>query len=82
AAPDVHAAPVATLPKDLPKAPFAVRALNNLSYGATAQSVAEFNALGSTGAQRLANWIDWQLDWSNIDDSALDARMAAAGYTT
>ena len=61
---------------------FTVRALNNLSYGATPTSIAEFNALGSNDFQRLANWVDWQLDWSAIDDSALDARIASAGYTT
>src|SRR5688572_10764588 len=47
----------------LAKPPFAVRALNNMSYGATPTTIAEFNALGSTDAQRLANWVDWQLDW-------------------
>ena len=62
--------------------PCAVQALNNLSYGATAASVAEFNALGSTDRQRLANWVDWQLDWDAIDDSAVTNRLRAAGYTT
>ncbi|MEO8367411.1 MAG: DUF1800 domain-containing protein [Pseudoxanthomonas sp.] len=66
----------------LAKPAFAVRALNNLSYGATSQSIAEFNALGSNDFQRLANWVDWQLDWTSINDSALDARLASAGYTT
>ena len=61
---------------------FTVRALNNLSYGATPQSIAEFNGLGTTDLQRLANWVDWQLDWSAIDDSAVDARIANAGYST
>ncbi|MGO1072921.1 DUF1800 domain-containing protein [Lysobacter sp. CA199] len=82
ASPDLRAAPVVALPKDLPKAPFAVRVLNNLSYGATAQSIAAFNALGSTGVLRLANYVDWQLDWTNIDDSAVETRLANAGYTT
>lgn len=66
----------------LAKPDFAVRALNNLSYGATTRSIAEFNALGSNDFQRLANWVDWQLDWNSIDDSALDMRLANAGYTT
>lgn len=68
--------------RTLAKPGFTVRALNNLSYGATPTSIAEFNALGSDDFQRLANWVDWQLDWSAIDDSALDARLASAGYTT
>ena len=66
----------------LAKPAFAVRALNNLSYGATPASIAEFNALGSTDLQRLANWVDWQLDWTSINDSALDTRLSGAGYTT
>ncbi|KAF1718089.1 hypothetical protein CSC74_04120 [Pseudoxanthomonas yeongjuensis] len=68
--------------RTLAKPGFAVRALNNLSYGATPTSIAEFNALGGNDFQRLANWVDWQLDWTSIDDSALDARLASAGYTT
>ncbi|KAF1710603.1 hypothetical protein CSC70_08055 [Pseudoxanthomonas kalamensis DSM 18571] len=66
----------------LAKPPFAVQMLNNLSYGATAASIAEFNALGSSDLQRLANWVDWQLDWQTIDDSALEQRLTSNGYTT
>jgi uncharacterized protein (DUF1800 family) len=62
--------------------PFAVRVLNRLSYGITPTSLNEFNALGSTDIQRLANWVDWQLDWDAIDDSATETRLTAAGYTT
>ncbi|MEP6907210.1 MAG: DUF1800 family protein, partial [Pseudoxanthomonas sp.] len=64
------------------KAPFAVRALNNMSYGATPTTIAEFNALGSTDAQRLANWVDWQLDWTSISDTAVEQRLSTNGYTT
>ena len=64
------------------KPPFAVRVLNNLGYGATADSVAAFNALGSNDSARLAAYVDRQLDWSAIDDSAVEARLAAAGYQT
>ena len=66
----------------LAKPSFAVRVLNNLSYGVTPTTLAEFNALGSTDAQRLANYVDWQLDWTSISDAAVDQRLAAAGYTT
>lgn len=66
----------------MPAPPFAVRMLNRLSYGATPQTITEFNALGSTDAQRLANWVDWQLEWTGVDDSSVDARLASAGYTT
>src|SRR3546814_19931647 len=27
-------------------------------------------------------WVDDQLDWEAIDDSAVESRLAAAGYTT
>ncbi|GAB3383510.1 DUF1800 domain-containing protein [Lysobacter fragariae] len=66
----------------LPLAPLAVRVLGHLSYGATLTTLNEFTALGSTDDQRIANYVEWQLDWSAIDDSALDARLANAGYTT
>lgn len=72
----------AALPLDLPRPPFWIRVLGNLSYGATPQSIAEFNALGTTDTQRLANYVDWQLDWRAIDDSAVETRLANAGYTT
>jgi uncharacterized protein (DUF1800 family) len=66
----------------LPAPPFAVRMLNRLSYGATPTTLAEFNALGGDDRQRLANYVDWQLDWNAIDDSAVENRLAGAGYTT
>ncbi|GGD55061.1 hypothetical protein GCM10007235_29200 [Pseudoxanthomonas indica] len=62
--------------------PFAVRVLNRLSYGVTPTSLAEFNALGTSDKQRLANWVDWQLDWNAIDDSATETRLTTAGYST
>ena len=62
--------------------PFAVRVLNHLGYGATAASIAEFNALGGSDAARLAAYVDHQLAWSSIDDGAAEALLAAAGYQT
>ncbi|MBX9403467.1 DUF1800 domain-containing protein [Lysobacter sp. BMK333-48F3] len=81
-APPLADAFAAALPLDLPRPPFWIRVLGNLSYGATPQSIAEFNALGTTDTQRLANYVDWQLDWRAIDDSAVETRLANAGYTT
>src|SRR5690606_6827484 len=66
----------------LAKPPFAVRMLNRMSYGATPQSVAEFNALGGSDTARLTAWVDRQLSPASINDSAVDARLAGAGYTT
>lgn len=66
----------------LQRAPFAVRVLNHLTYGATAASVAQFNALGANDTARLTAFVDQQLNPAAIDDSALDTRLANAGYTT
>lgn len=62
--------------------PFAVRALNNMSYGATPATVAEFNAFGSTDQARLAGYVDWQLDPQAIDDGPVEQRLVDGGYTT
>jgi uncharacterized protein (DUF1800 family) len=69
-------------PFTLPRPPFAVRALNNLSYGVTAASLAEFQALGGSDVARMTAYVDSQLDPAAIDDSALEQRLSAAGYTT
>jgi uncharacterized protein (DUF1800 family) len=66
----------------LPRPPFAVRVLNHLTAGATAASIAEFNALGANDTARLTAFVDQQLNPGAIDDSALEARLAGAGYTT
>lgn len=66
----------------LQRAPFAVRVLNNLTAGANAASIAEFNALGANDTARLTAFVDQQLNPAAIDDSALDTRLNGAGYTT
>src|SRR5690606_3229419 len=60
----------------------AIRALGNMTYGATAADIAAFNALGGTDAARLAAYVDRQLAWESIDDDAVESRLASAGYTT
>ncbi len=70
------------VPMALPAAPFAVRVLNNTTFGATAASIAAFNALGADDGARVVAFVDQQLDWSAIDDGAVDARLAGAGYGT
>lgn len=67
---------------DVPDQPFARRALERLSYGATPETQAEFQALGADDAARLQAWLDQQLDPDSIDDSACTARLAAGGYQT
>lgn len=66
----------------LQRAPFAVRVLNHLTYGATSTSLAEFNALGANDTARLTAFVDQQLNPAAINDSALDTRLANAGYST
>ena len=66
----------------LPTPPFAVRVLNNMSYGATPESVAEFNGLGSSDVARLTTWVDRQLNPAAIDDAAVATRLSNAGYNT
>ncbi|MEE4638763.1 MAG: DUF1800 domain-containing protein [Wenzhouxiangella sp.] len=62
--------------------PLARRALERFSYGATPQSLAEFEALGPDDPARLVAWVDQQLAPQAIDDSACSSLIAAAGYTT
>ncbi len=66
----------------LQRAPFAVRVLNHLTAGATAASIAEFNALGANDTVRLTAFVDQQLNPSSISDTALETRLSGAGYTT
>ena len=66
----------------LARAPFAVRVLNRMTFGATEADVAAFNALGANDGARLTAWVDRQLNPAGIDDSALDTRLANAGYST
>lgn len=68
--------------KALALPPFAVRALNNLSYGATEATVAEFNALGGNDSARMTAYVDRQLNPSAINDAAVDARLSSGGYST
>jgi uncharacterized protein (DUF1800 family) len=66
----------------LQRAPFAVRALNHLTFGATPALVSQFNALGANDTARLTAFVDQQLNPAAIDDSAFETRLSTAGYTT
>jgi len=66
----------------LAKPSLAIRALGNMSYGATAADISAFNALGSNDSARLTAYVDQQLDVAAINDSAVESRLSAAGYTT
>jgi hypothetical protein len=60
----------------------AVIALNRMGFGPRKGDIEAFNALGSTDDERLNVYVDQQLNPESIDDSALEARLDAAGYTT
>ncbi|MCG8426601.1 MAG: DUF1800 domain-containing protein [Chromatiales bacterium] len=57
--------------------PFAAVVLNRMGFGPSKNDIAEFNALGVTDDARLTAYVDQQLNWQSINDSVLDARIAA-----
>jgi uncharacterized protein (DUF1800 family) len=62
--------------------PLAVIALNRLGHGARPGDIEAFNALGATPDACLQAYVDQQLNPNAIDDSACDARIAAARLKT
>ena len=58
--------------------PFANVVLNRMGFGAGPgfDDIYNFIALGSTDDERLANYVDQQINWQSIDDSALEAKIA------
>lgn len=68
--------------RHLPPAPAWVRAWSRLGHGIFPGAREAFAALGADDVARYEALVEQQLDWEAIDDSALDARLSAAGYTT
>ena len=60
--------------------PFAVMILNRMGFGPHGSDVDDFNALGATDDERLAAYVNKQLDWQSIDDSALALRLGDPAY--
>ena len=60
--------------------PFAVMVLNRMGFGPHGNDVADFNALGATDDERLVAYVDQQLDWQSIDDSALALRLGDPSF--
>lgn len=60
----------------------AVIALNRMGFGPRPGDIAAFNALGGTDAERMLAYVNQQVSPQLIDDSACDARINAAGFTT
>ena len=59
-----------------------MRWLSRATCGFTTSDHGAFTALGATDEARWAAWLAQQLDPATIVDSACDARLAGAGFTT
>jgi uncharacterized protein (DUF1800 family) len=59
---------------------FANHVLDRLTYGARPADISAFNSLGANDDARLLGFVNQQLDWSSIDDTAFDNLVTSAGY--
>ncbi len=59
-----------------------LQVLNRLTYGATQELLAEFDALGGSLVERLNVWLNQQLSPHTINDSTCEARLLAAGHVS
>lgn len=62
--------------------PAAVRWLTRCTFGFTHQDLAAFNALGANDEARWSAWLNAQLDPASLADTACEARLASAAFTT
>ncbi len=69
-----------TVAEPVPSA--AIVALNRLAFGPRPGDLEAFQALGTSDEARLAAYVEQQLDPASIDDSELETRLSAAGFTT
>jgi uncharacterized protein (DUF1800 family) len=58
----------------------AVIAMNRMAFGPRPGDIELFNSLGGNDQDRQAAFVAWQLDPESIDDSAMEARIAAANF--
>jgi len=61
---------------------FANHCLDRMTFGARPDDIEAFYSLGADDNSRLLAFVNQQLDWSSIDDSAFGALMAPRGYVT
>lgn len=66
----------------LPPAPPWARAWARIGHGIFPGAKQAFDALGTNDVARYEALVEQQLAWEAIDDSAVEARLAAAGYST
>jgi hypothetical protein len=62
--------------------PLEIIARNRLAFGPRPGDLDAFRQLGATDRERLANYVDQQLNPLLIDDSACSARIAGASFVT
>ena len=62
--------------------PAAIVALNRAGYGPAPGDIDAFNALGPDDPSRVAAWVAQQLDYTSIDDTALESRINSANYAS
>jgi len=74
--------PLPTSPDSSTFPPAVTRWLTRVSFSYSLADAIAFNALGSTDDARWQAWLGQQLMPSSIDDSACEARIASAGFTT
>jgi uncharacterized protein (DUF1800 family) len=53
-----------------------------MTFGARQSDIAYFNGLGANNDARLQNYVDEQLDWASINDSAFQALIPEMGFDT
>lgn len=65
---------------------FAVHCLSRMGFGHritnSTDDIADFEALGNTDDERLNAYLNQQLNWQSINDSAFDNMVAAENYVT
>lgn len=61
---------------------FARSILERTTYGARPEDIEYFLSLASSDEDRLHAWLDQQLAWQDLPDTAAEQRIADAGYQT
>jgi len=61
---------------------FANHCLDRMTFGARPTDIDAFSLLAGNDDARLLAYLNQQLNWSSIDDSAFASRMAPLGYTS
>jgi len=60
----------------------AVIVMNRMAFGPGPDDLGRFESLGATDSERLEKYVEQQLHPETVDDSALERRLIAQGFTT